>query len=56
MENTCVCCDEIIPEGRQVCLSCEKAILEKSTISVEEAIKAYNEFAKVAQETLGTII
>lgn len=49
-------CGSIIPEGRQVCLSCEKAILEKSTISAEEAIKAYNEFAKVAQETLGTII
>lgn len=22
-ENTCVCCDVIIPEGRQVCPSCE---------------------------------
>ena len=24
MENTCVCCGEIIPEGRQVCPSCEE--------------------------------
>jgi hypothetical protein len=24
-DNRCVCCDEIIPEGRQVCLSCERA-------------------------------
>lgn len=23
-ENKCVCCDEIIPEGRQVCISCER--------------------------------
>lgn len=23
MENRCVCCGEIIPEGRQVCPSCE---------------------------------
>ena len=23
MDNKCVCCDEIIPEGRQVCPSCE---------------------------------
>ena len=23
MENKCVCCDEVIPEGRQVCPSCE---------------------------------
>lgn len=22
--NRCVCCNEIIPEGRQVCLLCEK--------------------------------
>lgn len=25
MPNRCVCCGEIIPEGRQVCPSCEKA-------------------------------
>lgn len=23
-DNTCVCCGEIIPEGRQVCLKCER--------------------------------
>ena len=23
MENTCICCDTIIPEGRQVCPICE---------------------------------
>lgn len=23
MSNTCVCCGREIPEGRQVCLSCE---------------------------------
>lgn len=23
LENRCVCCGEIIPEGRQVCLHCE---------------------------------
>ena len=22
-ENTCVCCGEIIPEGRQYCINCE---------------------------------
>ena len=25
-ENTCVCCGDIIPEGRQVCNNCEKII------------------------------
>ena len=24
MENRCVCCGEIIPEGRQVCEKCER--------------------------------
>lgn len=24
MENTCVCCGAVIPEGRQVCQSCVK--------------------------------
>ena len=24
MEDHCICCGEIIPEGRQVCWSCEK--------------------------------
>ena len=23
MENRCVCCGDIIPEGRQVCWNCE---------------------------------
>lgn len=25
MENRCICCGEIIPEGRQVCPKCENA-------------------------------
>lgn len=24
MENRCICCGEIIPEGRQICPCCEK--------------------------------
>jgi predicted amidophosphoribosyltransferase len=26
MEDKCICCDNIIPEGRQVCPNCEKDI------------------------------
>lgn len=26
MENTCVCCGEIIPEGRMVCCKCENIL------------------------------
>lgn len=28
MNNTCICCGEIIPEGRQVCPNCENQIEE----------------------------
>ena len=31
MDNRCVCCGEIIPEGRQVCPNCE-AFYEKQGI------------------------
>ncbi len=32
VDNTCVCCGEIIPEGRQYCLSCEdKAYYKKAS-------------------------
>ena len=24
--NTCVCCGEVIPEGRMVCVNCEKIV------------------------------
>lgn len=26
MENRCICCNEVIPEGMQVCKKCEKLI------------------------------
>ena len=32
MENRCVCCGEIIPEGRQVCPRCEKEVSGKMSV------------------------
>ena len=41
MENRCVCCGEIIPEGRQVCPRCEKDVeSEDDLISRQQAIEA----------------
>ena len=39
-ENRCVCCGEIIPEGRQCCEKCVAEYMEKerSAIFVAEAI------------------
>lgn len=31
-ESTCVCCGEIIPEGRQVCYQCENKAKEAKKI------------------------
>jgi hypothetical protein len=47
MEERCVCCGESIPEGRQVCLKCEQAVLkigkalQSNAASAEEVEKAY---------------
>jgi NTP pyrophosphatase (non-canonical NTP hydrolase) len=30
--NTCICCGEVIPEGLQVCLNCEKTLMNKRTV------------------------
>ena len=32
MEDRCVCCGAIIPEGRQVCLNCEMGVNEKTKL------------------------
>lgn len=36
-ENKCVCCGAIIPEGRQVCVNCEKA-QDKNCINCANSI------------------
>lgn len=47
MENKCVCCNESIPEGRQVCFKCEQAalktgkIMQSNKASAEEVEQAY---------------
>ena len=32
IENRCVCCGKIIPEGRQVCIRCEKEVSGKMSV------------------------
>ena len=39
MEDRCICCGEIIPEGRQVCWTCEEgAQMNKEGYSVVEVL------------------
>lgn len=41
-ENCCVCCGEVIPEGRQVCPSCEyKAEMETRNDSCTDRIHPF---------------
>lgn len=47
MEDRCVCCGEVIPEGRMICLQCEHmalkvgAILQSRNATNSEVKKAY---------------
>ena len=35
-DNTCIACGYIVPEGRQICLSCEKDFKEKTNLQKTE--------------------
>lgn len=34
-ENRCVCCDEVIPEGQQICPICEKGVDERPKRNID---------------------
>lgn len=40
MDKRCVCCGEIIPEGRQVCSTCEAAISQQPTFGGDYRLRA----------------
>ena len=52
MDNTCVCCGVIIPEGRQVCLNCE----QKQNERFEHAMNIKAKKVKRAGTALGVIM
>ncbi len=39
MADTCVCCGEIIPEGRMICPICEKAVEEWKKLSESPTVQ-----------------
>lgn len=41
MENRCICCGEIIPEGRQVCYQCEYSINEDIKIPSNDKVSLF---------------
>lgn len=40
-ENTCVCCNESIPEGMMVCKICESSLCEVTDSDYEESEEEY---------------
>lgn len=50
MENRCVCCGDIIPEGRQVCRECEvNAMGTARNMSIKDYGITYEEGKKIEQ-------
>lgn len=55
-EDRCICCGEIIPEGRQICLNCEYrvgkigSILQSQNATKDDVIKAYEFIQKGIKE------
>ena len=43
MPERCVCCGEIIPEGRQVCPICERKVNLEDIVDLDAQTKANNE-------------
>ncbi len=47
MEERCICCGEIIPEGRQVCINCEvKSYVGEDQVFVNQQRKTPEETAR----------
>ena len=51
MEDRCVCCGEIIPEGRQVCHTCEN---EKTSRKMGKGIK-FERIRRITGYLVGTM-
>lgn len=50
MENRCVICDSSVPEGRQVCCACERAILERQpSMYNNDDISLFDKMRKILQ-------
>ena len=43
--NRCLCCNEIIPEGRQICWSCERGTDKNSKSPSEKQIRLAEDIA-----------
>lgn len=56
MDNTCVCCGEIIPEGRMVCPNCEEGFINSVEFRKDYGLpilkKEFNEYEKIVEKNV----
>lgn len=54
MDNTCIFCEKVLPEGMMVCADCEKALTEKNFESVIQCKNCNALFkATIVNKTVG---
>lgn len=52
-EDRCICCGEIIPEGRQVCVRCEKIVDKFNELGHDGPIITSDELRKILSNDEG---
>lgn len=56
MDNTCVCCGALIPEGCQVCKACEKGFIAQNQETLSEIGDIVAQIGNVMLESVETAI
>ena len=56
MDNTCVCCGAVIPEGRQVCKACEEGFIAQNQETLSKIGDIAAQLGKAMLESVETAI
>jgi uncharacterized OB-fold protein len=51
-DNRCVCCGEIIPEGRQVCPNCERPFIDNVELRMDWHLPIYKKEHEIYEEVI----
>lgn len=52
MDNLCVCCNNVIPEGRMICPRCENEAKNAATMCIGDFIKSYDYLQAMTDDIL----
>lgn len=56
MDNTCVCCGAVIPEGRQICIACEEGFTARNQETLSKIGDIAAQIGKAMLESVETAI